>query len=123
MSLLGFYFVAQVLARAGNGEALAVEQVFDFDDDFHVAAAVVALAGAAFYGMELGKFGFPKPQHIRWQAAQARDFADAEIELVWNQDVFGLNAFLRGQRLGCGVLFLPRREFLCRHEQVCVLAL
>src|SRR5882724_192116 len=77
-----------MLARTGNGEALAVEQVFDLDDHFHIATAVVPLSGAAFDGMQLRVFAFPETQDVRGQPAQAGNFTDPEIELVRNQDVF-----------------------------------
>lgn len=45
-------FVLEEGACAFDGEALFVEEVFDFEDEFNVLAAVETLVGAGFLGME-----------------------------------------------------------------------
>src|ERR1700733_8142031 len=74
-------------ARAGDGKAVFVEKLPDPHYGFHVALTVHALPGAAFYGLELRKFGFPETQHVGRQAAEICDFANAEIELVRDDDL------------------------------------
>ncbi len=77
-----FYFVAQLDAGAGDGEAVFIEKLLDADHGLDVALAIHALAGAALDGFELGKFGLPEAKDVGGKAAQAGHFADAEIELV-----------------------------------------
>jgi hypothetical protein len=71
--------------NAIDGESLFVEQLLDAQHAFHIAAAVHALSGAAFYRLELGKFAFPEAQYIGRQPAQRGDFADAEIKFVGDE--------------------------------------
>jgi len=60
----GGFFVALLafkeLTGAGDGETLVVEERFDAEGHLDVAAAVEALAGSAFVGVELGKFTLPE---------------------------------------------------------------
>ena len=75
-------FGLEDLAGAGDGVALVVEEGLDAEDHLDVAAAVEALAGAAFVGLELGKFALPEAEDVGGQVAEFGDFADAEVELV-----------------------------------------
>src|SRR6185312_1675733 len=70
------------LARAGNGVALVVKKRLDTQHHLDVAAAVEALAGAAFVRLKLGKFAFPETKDVCRKIAELGDFADAEVELV-----------------------------------------
>jgi len=95
LTLIGLALFAQLHARSRDREAVFVEQSLDPHHRLHIALAVHALAGAAFYGLELREFSFPEPEYVGGQTAQAGDFADPEIELVRNND-FGVAArFLR----------------------------
>ena len=89
LALVGFGFRAEVLARALDGESLVVEQLLDAQHAFHVALAVHALVRAALYRLQLREFAFPEAQYVGGQAAQAGHFADAEVELVGNENVVG----------------------------------
>src|SRR6266852_3692176 len=91
---LGLGLHAQLHPRTRDGEPIFIKQLLDLHYRLHVALAVHALPGAAFYGLELRKFGFPEAKYVGRQAAQAGNFADAEIELVRNDD-FGVAGFLR----------------------------
>ena len=51
---------AHLLAGAGDGIALFVQQALDPYHVLDVTPPVHALTGAAFDGFELGKFGFPE---------------------------------------------------------------
>ena len=82
--------VQKMLARASDRVSLVIKQLLDADDAFYVAAAVHALPGAAFDGLELRKFSFPEAEHVRGQATEASDLADAEIQLLRDQDLAGL---------------------------------
>ena len=70
------------LTRARDRVALVVEKRLDVEDGFDIAAAVEALAGAALVGLELGELALPEAQDVGGDVAEARDFADAEVELV-----------------------------------------
>jgi hypothetical protein len=59
-----------------------VDQVLDLQHKLNIFAAVEALAGAAFVGLELGKLRLPKAQDIGFNAADARDIANLEVETV-----------------------------------------
>ena len=48
----------------------------------YIAAAIEALAGSAFVGLELGKFALPEPEDVGGNVTEFRDFADAEVKLV-----------------------------------------
>src|ERR1700722_2669108 len=76
-------------ARTRDGKAVFVEKLLDPYHRFHVALTVHALPGAAFDGLELRKLGFPETQHVGRQAAEIGDFANAEIELVRDNDLGG----------------------------------
>jgi hypothetical protein len=80
------FFVAELgledLAGAGDGVALVVEEGFDAENHLDVAAAVEALAGSAFVGLELGEFTLPEAEDIGRQVAEFGDFADTEVELI-----------------------------------------
>ena len=82
---LGFFLLQlglEDLPRAGNGIALVVEEAFDAQSHFNIAAAIETLPGAPFVGFELRKLAFPEPQDIGWNIAELGDFTDAEVKLV-----------------------------------------
>src|SRR5438270_9824748 len=81
-----FDFCAQMLACAGDGESLIIEQLFDAQNVFDVALAVHTLAGAALDWLQLWEFRFPEPQHVGGQVAQRCHFADAKIKFVRDED-------------------------------------
>jgi hypothetical protein len=78
---------------AGDGVALVVEQGLDAEGGFYVAFTVEALASAAFVGFELGEFGLPEAEDVGGDVAEFGDVADAEVELVRNDDGVGGNGF------------------------------
>jgi hypothetical protein len=84
-SELGF-FVSELcledLPGAGDGVALVVEEAFDSQCHLNVAAAIEALAGAAFVGLELRELALPEAKDVGWNVAEPSDFADAEVEFV-----------------------------------------
>ncbi len=41
-----------------------------------------SLTGWGSFGFDLGKFGFPKPQHISREICQGTDFTDSEVKLI-----------------------------------------
>jgi hypothetical protein len=102
----GFEFVVEMLAGAGDGEALVVEQGLDAQDIFHVALTIHALAGAALDRLELGEFGFPETQDVRRKTTQGGHFTNAEVELVGDDRIGdGAALFLVGGhevRIGSG---------------------
>ena len=53
-------FAFEDLTGTGDGVALVVQEGFDAEGHLDVAAAVEALAGSAFVGVELGKFTLPE---------------------------------------------------------------
>jgi hypothetical protein len=82
---LGFFLLQlglEHLPRAGNGIALVVEEAFDAESHFDIAAAIEALASAPFVGFELRKLALPEPQDIGWNVAELSDFTYAEVKLV-----------------------------------------
>jgi len=78
-----------MLARAGDGKALFVQQSLDAQNVFNIFAPIHALASAALDWLELRKLGFPKSQHVGRQPAKTGDFADTKVELFGNQDFGG----------------------------------
>jgi len=93
--LIALGFGPQLLARSCYGEAFLVEELLDPQDTLNIFAPIHALAGAALYRLQLRKFRLPKTQHVRRQAAQAGNFADAKVELLRNHHLGGLGG-LRG---------------------------
>ena len=77
-----FQFGFEDLPGAGDGVALVVEEGLDAQGHFDVAAAIEALACAAFVGLKLREFALPEAQDVGWNFAEPGDFADAEVELV-----------------------------------------
>jgi hypothetical protein len=77
-------FALEDLAGAGDGVALVVEEGFDAEGHFDVAAAIEALASSAFVGFKLGKFALPETEHVGGDLAEPGYLADAEVELVRN---------------------------------------
>lgn len=77
----------QLLAGAGDGETFFIQELFDLKNGFDILATVHALAGAALDRLELRKLSFPEAKHVGGQVAEVRNFADAEVELVWNYDL------------------------------------
>ena len=82
--LLGAADLAEGMACAGECVAFAVDEALDFKSSFDVAAPVEALAGSTFAGLELGKLRLPEAEDVGFDAADASDVADFEIETVWN---------------------------------------
>ena len=80
----------QTRARAGNGEALVVEQRADLADHQHIVALVIAAVAAALDRLEVGKFLLPIAQHVRLDAAQLADFANGEIAFRRDGGEFGV---------------------------------
>lgn len=64
LRLLVAKFGFEDLAGAGDGIALVIEERFDAEDHFDVAATIEALAGAAFVRLELGKFTLPEAKDV-----------------------------------------------------------
>src|SRR5690242_9436268 len=69
-------------AGSGDGVALVVEKALDAEYHFDVAAAVEALAGAAFMRLEGGKLALPEAENVGRQIAESGHLADAEVKLV-----------------------------------------
>src|SRR5258707_15205480 len=92
---LGLGFPAQLRACTCDREPVFIKQLLDPHHRFHVAPAIHTLPGAAFNGLELRKFGLPEPKDVGWKTAQAGDFADAEIELVRDNNFDVAGRFLR----------------------------
>lgn len=72
----------QRLSRAGQRIPLAVNELLDPQSQFHLAATVEPLTGAAFIGLEVGKLGLPETQNIGLYGADFCDIADTKIEPV-----------------------------------------
>jgi hypothetical protein len=86
---LGGGFGLEDLAGTGNGVALVVEEALDAEGGFDVALAVEALACAAFVGLELVEFGLPEAEDVGGDVAEASDVADAEVELIGDDNRLG----------------------------------
>ena len=72
----------QNLPCAGERVALGMHQVLDLQGQFHIAAAVKPLAGAALVGFELRKLRLPKTQDVGFQPADTRHIANLEVEAI-----------------------------------------
>src|SRR3989338_2086800 len=66
----------ELLARAGDGETLLVEQPLDGEHGLDVLAAVDSLAVLALGGLEARELGLPVAQHVGLDLGQRRHFAD-----------------------------------------------
>ena len=80
-------FIAKMLPRSRDGVTLFIQQLLDAHHVLHVPPAVHALPCAAFYRLQLWKFGLPKTQDVCGKTAKACDFPDPKIQLLWNQDI------------------------------------
>src|SRR5208282_3161336 len=72
------YQLAQMAARAGDGEPLLVEQAFDDADQVDILLPVEPVALRRFDRLEHGEFGFPEAEDERFRVGEAADVADAE---------------------------------------------
>ena len=70
------------LASTGQRVAFAMDESFDFERQLHFAAAIEALAGSAFVGLELGKLSFPETKDIGFYGADAGYVADLEVQTI-----------------------------------------
>jgi hypothetical protein len=74
--------VVKSLASAGEGVSLGVDEALDFEGHLDIAAAVKALAGSAFIGLELRELRFPEAQDVGLDGADARHITDLEVEAI-----------------------------------------
>lgn len=95
--------LAEMFAGAFDGEALLVEEAFDFEDEFDVFAAVLALVGAGFFGAEAVELGFPIAEDVGFNAGEAGDLAYFEIELIGDVGGGDEDGFTDAVRGGEGV--------------------
>ena len=114
--LFAFSFVAQVLARAGDGVALVVKKGFDAHNIFDIATTVHALTGAAFHWLQLREFRLPETQHVSGQAAQASDLADPKVKLLGDQNLARVVRFCVALFPGTHAVSEKRRHFAGRPE-------
>jgi hypothetical protein len=84
LGLLLFELAFEDLAGSRDGVALVVEKSLYAEGHLDVAAAIEALTGAAFVGLELGKLALPEAEHIGGNLAEPSYLADAKVELVRN---------------------------------------
>src|SRR6185437_12893539 len=90
----------QSRARAGDGEALVVQQRADLPDHQHVVALVVAAVAAPLHRVQRRKFLLPVTQHVRLDRAQVADLANREIPFGGNRGKFVIVALIQnGSRL------------------------
>ncbi len=76
-------YLFKCLSRARQRVSLRMNEPLDIKSQFHVAAAVKPLSGAAFVGLELRKLGLPETQDVGFHFANTRDIANLEIKAVW----------------------------------------
>lgn len=86
-------FLCELLPGAGDGVALAMDELFDAQDELDIFAPVESLAGAALGGPELRELFLPETQDIGFYAAEARGLSDAEVELIRNDGDGGKPVF------------------------------
>ena len=67
------------LTRATNGEALLVQQASNLPNHQHILTLIITPIAAPFDGLELRKFLFPIPQHVRLYRTEIADFTDSEV--------------------------------------------
>ena len=72
----------QSLTGASECVALGMDQMLDLQSQLNIAAAVEPLAGSALVGFELRKLRLPKAQDIGFDATDAGDVANLEVEAV-----------------------------------------
>ena len=84
LGFLLFKFAFEDLAGSRDGVALVVEKSLYAEGHLDVAATIEALTGAAFVGLELGKFALPEAEHVGGNLAEPGYLADAKVELVRN---------------------------------------
>jgi hypothetical protein len=70
------------LTCSGDSVALVVKEGLDVKGSLYIAAAIEALASAAFVGLELRELALPETEDVGGNVAEFGDFADAEVELV-----------------------------------------
>ena len=76
--------LAQVRARALDGEAPIVKQAANTQNQLDILAAIEPLARARSLRLDGSKFGFPVAQNERLERAQPRHLADLEEGFVRN---------------------------------------
>jgi hypothetical protein len=82
LRLLLLLLTFEDLASSGDGVALVIEEGFYAEGHLDVAAAIEALAGAAFVRLELRKFALPEAEDVGRDLAEPGYLADAKVELV-----------------------------------------
>ena len=75
-------FAFDNLSCSGDGIALVVKKGLDVKGSLYIAAAIEALASAAFVGLELRELALPETEDVGGNVAEFGDFSDAEVELV-----------------------------------------
>src|SRR5262245_51670848 len=73
--------LAQLAARARDGEAVRVEQILHLEQRLHVAARVDALALGGLLRADGAKLRLPVAEHVRLHTHEAGDLADPVVEL------------------------------------------
>jgi len=84
LGLLLLELTFEDLAGSRDGVAFVVKKSLDSECHLDVAAAIEALTGTAFVGLELRKFALPEAEHVGRNLAEPGYLADAKVELVRN---------------------------------------
>jgi hypothetical protein len=91
----GYAGLRKVFSRTSDGIAAVVKEFFDSEDILHVFLFIDAMSGVGFPGSKIRKFGFPKPQDVRFDTDYFANLADPEKELIGNLGcAHGLQSFL-----------------------------
>src|SRR6185369_13867780 len=72
---------AQALARAGDGEAVRIQELFDLQQLVYVAPRVDPLTLARLLRSNGAKFRLPIAEYVRLDPDDLRHFADSVVEL------------------------------------------
>src|SRR6187455_3143229 len=73
--------LSQLFPRAGDGEAVRVEQVLHLQQAIDIAPRVDALTLPRLLRPNRAKFRFPVAEHVRLDTDDPRNFADPVVEL------------------------------------------
>ena len=80
-----FCFVArQFLPRTADGKPIVIQQAAYLPDNQHILTLVIAPVTASLYRLELRKFLFPVPEHMRLYGTKVAHFTNGEIAFTRN---------------------------------------
>ena len=72
----------QMLSGARDSKLFLIEEMFDFQNQFHIFFSIKPLTGRCALGIYAFELCFPEPENVCWEADDVADLSDFEVKLV-----------------------------------------